>query len=50
MLTYEKLIRKPRAFRSMTGLDINEFDRLYGEFEYYHAETEAERLARVRAH
>lgn len=46
MLTYEKLIRKPRAFRSMTGLDIDEFDRLYGEFEYYHAETEAERLAR----
>jgi hypothetical protein len=30
----------------MTGLDINEFDRLCGEFEYYHAETEAERLAR----
>lgn len=46
MLTYEKLIRKPRAFRSMIGLDIDEFDRLYGEFEYYYAETEAERLAR----
>ena len=46
MLTYEKLIRKPRAFRSMTGLNIDEFERLYGEFEYYFAETEAERLAR----
>ena len=46
MLTYEKLIRKPRAFRSLTGLDIDEFDCLYGEVEYYHAETEAERLAR----
>ena len=26
MLTYEKLIRKPRAFRSMTGPNIEEFD------------------------
>jgi hypothetical protein len=46
VLTYEKLIRKPRTFRSLTGLDIDEFDRLFGEFEYYHAETGAERLAR----
>jgi hypothetical protein len=46
MLTYKKLVRKPRAFRSMTGLDIEEFERLYGDFEYYFAETEAERLAR----
>jgi hypothetical protein len=46
MLTYRKLIRKPRAPRSMTGLDIDEFEQLYGEFEYYFVETEAERLAR----
>ena len=46
MLTYKKLIRKPRAFRSMTGLDIDEFEQLYGDFEYHFAETEAERLAR----
>ena len=46
MLTYEKLIRKPRAFRSMTGLNIDEFERVYGDFEYCYGETEAERLAR----
>lgn len=46
MLTYEKLSRKPHAFRSMTGLNINEFDQIFVEFECYHPETEAERLAR----
>ena len=46
MITYEKLSRKPRAFRSMTGLNIEEFDRVFVEFECYHPETEPERLAR----
>ena len=46
MLTYEKLSRKPRAFRSMTGLNIDEFERIYLELTYYYPETEADRLAR----
>ena len=46
MLTYEKLSRKKRAFRSMTGLNIEEFDQVFAESECYHPETEAERLAR----
>lgn len=46
MLTYKKLSRKPRAFRSMTGLNIDEFERIYLELTYYYPETEADRLAR----
>jgi hypothetical protein len=36
MLTYEKLSRKPHAFRFMTGLNIEEFDQVFVELEYYH--------------
>ncbi len=31
MTIYDKLRRRPRAFRSLTGLSVDEFDALYGE-------------------
>ena len=42
----EKLNRKPHAFRSMIGLNIQEFDQVL--IECYYPETEADRLAHSR--
>ena len=32
MISYQALIKKPRVFRSVTGLDRDEFDRLFQKF------------------
>ena len=31
MISYEKLAEKPRVFKSITGLDIEEFEQLFGK-------------------
>jgi transposase len=46
MITYDKLKRKPRAFRSITGMSITEFDELYQRLIPAWARSERERLSR----
>lgn len=46
MLTYRKLSRKPRSFRSFTGLTVEEFDELYGLIDKQYDAYEEERLNR----
>lgn len=46
MLTYEKLRRKEAAFRSLTGLTIEEFDGFYAEIELAYQLAEEKRLSR----
>lgn len=45
MITYDKLKRKPRAFRSITGMSISEFDELYRKLIPIWARSERERLS-----
>lgn len=46
MITYNKLKKKPRAFRSITGMSIAEFDELYRKFVPVWTGAERERLSR----
>lgn len=46
MLTYKKLSRKPHSFRSFTGLEVEEFDRLYDLIDKQYDAYEDERLKR----
>jgi hypothetical protein len=46
MITYDKLKQKPRAFRSITGMSITEFDELYQKLIPVWARSERERLSR----
>jgi hypothetical protein len=46
MLTYRRLSRKPHSFRSFTGLEMEEFDTLYGIIEGQYNAYEEERLNR----
>jgi len=46
MVTYDKLKRKPRAFRSLTGMSIGEFEELYRKLIPVWAKAERERLNR----
>lgn len=46
MITYDKLKQKPRAFRSITGISITEFDELYQKFIPVWVKSERERLSR----
>jgi len=32
MITYEKLEKKPRVFKSITGITLAEFEELYQKF------------------
>ncbi|MGI0063075.1 MAG: transposase family protein [Nitrosotalea sp.] len=48
MITYEKLARKPKIFRSFTGLDVPEFDFLSEKIREEHETTERERLSRPK--
>ncbi|MGI0046478.1 MAG: transposase family protein [Nitrosotalea sp.] len=48
MITYEKLARKPKIFRSFTGLDVPEFDFLSEKIREGYERTELERLSRPR--
>jgi|GEM_PF-2730391 len=45
MLTYEKLQRKPAAFRSLTGLTAEELDELYTQIEPAYQLAEEKRLS-----
>jgi len=46
MLTYTKLVKKPKIFRTFTGLKVEEFDDLYPKVESKYQEYEAKRLSR----
>ena len=46
MITYGKLKQKPRAFRSIAGMSITEFDELYQKLIPVWAKSERERLSR----
>ena len=46
MITYDELKQKPRAFRSITGMSITEFDELYQELIPVWGRSEQERLSR----
>jgi hypothetical protein len=45
-MTYNKLLKHPHAFKSLTGLSIDEFDELYSRFEPAWEQAEAQRLNR----
>jgi len=46
MISYEVLVQKPRVFKSLTGLNVDEFDRLFRKFVPKWIEQEHERLNR----
>ena len=46
MISYEKLAKKPRVFKSITGLSIEEFEQLYQKFAPVWVEHEHQRLRR----
>lgn len=46
MLSYTRLVRSPSLFRTFTGLEVSEFDPLYGKVEARYGESEEERLSR----
>jgi hypothetical protein len=46
MISYEKLVKKPRVFKSITGLSIEEFEQLYLRFGPAWVEHERQRLER----
>ena len=45
MITYDKLKQKPRAFRSITGMSMTEFDELYQKLIPVWARSERKRLS-----
>ena len=47
MLTYKWLSKKPSLFRSLTGLEVSEFDSIYAQAASKYREYEAKRLARA---
>jgi|SRR3972149_1148687 len=46
MLTYSKLVKMESTFRSFTGLEVSEFDSLYGMVKPDYEESERARLSR----
>ncbi len=46
MLSYPRLSRNPSIFRSFSGLEVSEFDSLYGKVESRYDECERKRLSR----
>lgn len=46
MLSYSRLSKSPSIFRSFTGLEVSEFDSLYGDVESKYDECERKRLSR----
>lgn len=46
MITYEKLKKKPRAFKSIIGVTVAEFEELYRKFVPLWSESEKKRLDR----
>ncbi len=48
MLSYERLSRKPRLFKSFTGLSVKQFDDIYKEIESKYEKYEIKRLSSRR--
>jgi hypothetical protein len=48
LLNYANLSKKPRQFRSFTGLEVGEFDSIYREIESRYKEYEIKRLSRKK--
>lgn len=48
MLNYANLSKKPRQFRSFTGLEVQEFDIIYQEIESKYEEYEIKHLSRKK--
>src|SRR3989338_8835541 len=46
MLTYKKLLKKPKQFKTFTGLSVEEFDKLHNIIESQYPEYEHKRLSR----
>jgi len=46
MLTYKKLLKKPKQLKTFTGLSVEEFDKLYEIIEKQYPEYEEKRLSR----
>lgn len=46
MLSYDRLSKKPEIFRSFIGLDVSEFDSLYGKIGAGYGEHERKSLAK----
>ena len=46
MLNYKTLSRKPSIFRSLTGLEVSEFNSVYSNVEAKYSEYETKRLSR----
>ncbi|MCL2359926.1 MAG: hypothetical protein FWC74_09280 [Candidatus Bathyarchaeota archaeon] len=44
MLTYERLMKRPALFRSLTGLEVKEFDSIYLKINTNYKDTEKQRL------
>jgi transposase len=47
MLTYQSLAKRRRAFKSLTGLSVKEFEAIYKDFEPLWLAAEAQRLNRA---
>ena len=45
MFGYDGLSKKPEIFRSFSGLDVSEFDSVYGELESRYRDFERDRLS-----
>jgi len=48
LLSYERLSRKPRLFKSFTGLSVQQFDDIYKEIESKYPKHEMKRLSYKR--
>ncbi len=48
MLSYGKLFRKPRLFKSFTGLSVKQFNDIYKEIESKYEKYEIKRLSSNR--
>jgi hypothetical protein len=46
MLTYNQLMKKSTLFRSLTGLEIKEFDTIYHKINTTYKDHEKQRLQR----
>jgi IS5 family transposase len=46
MITYKELSKQPRVFKSLTGVTVTEFDRLYAKVQPIWLENEIKRLSR----
>ena len=48
LMSYARLSKRPLLFRSLTGLEISEFNEIYTEIESRYNEHERKRLSRTK--